>query len=104
MTTRSPAGSRRPDNEVDPLGVYRTSGSNPQPPQTVLTAVACTTSAQCAAVGSCTANDGAIAALAARTGPAGRRPSCADGPVQLDSVACPALGLGLAVGDGISER
>lgn len=87
-----------------PAGVDR-GGSSPQPPETVLTGVACTTSAQCAAVGRYVATNGALGPLAAVwNGTSWSQTVLRRGPVALRSVACPALGWCLAVGSGISER
>ena len=88
----------------NPPGADR-GGSSSGEPQTVLTAIACTTSAQCAAVGHYEATNGALGPLAAIwNGTGWAQTALRRGPVALSSVACPALGWCLSVGDGIAER
>jgi len=85
-----------------PAGVER---GGTAPPQTVLTAVACTTSVQCAAVGRYEATNGALGPLVAIwNGTSWTQTVLRRGPVALTSIVCPALGWCMAVGDGIAER
>lgn len=88
-----------------PAGVYR-AGPGPTAPSTFLTAIACapTDPDSCAAVGGYRADNGAIGPLAAGWNGSSWTPvALRRGPVQLTSVACPALGWCMAVGDGIAE-
>jgi hypothetical protein len=86
-----------------PPAIYRSPST--QTPHTSLTAVACQTSASCAAVGSYVASNGDIGPLGAVwDGSTWTETVLRRGPVQLASVACPALGWCMAVGGVIAER
>jgi hypothetical protein len=86
-----------------PPDVYRSPST--QNPQTALNAIACQTSAWCAAVGTYVASNGAIGPLAAVwNGSTWTQTVLRRGPAALESIACPGLGWCMAVDGTIAER